>query len=115
MKNWGSTPSLKNLVGVHPMNIHKKFEVNLCSGSSRKTKKVHDNDDDNNNVRRRTEGDRYGHTHSLSETENEHCDINKKRYCTFSLRYKVKLCKRKQEKTSHKILLFSQHAIALLH
>ena len=49
MKNWGSTPSLKNLVGVHPMNIHKKFEVNLCSGSSRKTKKVHDNDDDNNN------------------------------------------------------------------
>ena len=50
MKNKGSTLILTNLVGVHPRNIHKKFEANPCSGlreGSRKTKKVHaDNDDD---------------------------------------------------------------------
>ena len=42
MKNRGSTPILTNLVGVHPRNIHTKFERN------RKTKKVHtdDNNDD---------------------------------------------------------------------
>ena len=33
MKNWGSTPILTNLVGVHPRNIHTKFEANPCSGS----------------------------------------------------------------------------------
>ena len=46
MKNRGSTPILTNLVGVHPRNIHIKFEANPCS---RKAKKVHaddDNDDD---------------------------------------------------------------------
>ena len=32
MKNMGSTPILKNLVGVHPKNINTKFEANLCSG-----------------------------------------------------------------------------------
>ena len=32
MKNRGSTPILTNL-GVHPRNIHTKFEANLCSGS----------------------------------------------------------------------------------
>ena len=32
MKNRGSTPILTNLVGVHPRNIHTKFEANLCSG-----------------------------------------------------------------------------------
>ena len=33
MKNRGSTLILTNLVGVHPRNIHTKFEANLCSGS----------------------------------------------------------------------------------
>ena len=33
MKNRGSTPILTNLIGVHPRNIHTKFEGNLCSGS----------------------------------------------------------------------------------
>ena len=33
MKNRGSTPILTNLVGVHPRNIHTKYEANLCSGS----------------------------------------------------------------------------------
>ena len=32
MKNRGSTPILTNLVGVHPRNIHTKFEANPCSG-----------------------------------------------------------------------------------
>ena len=32
MKNRGSTLILTNLVGVHPRNIHKKFEANPCSG-----------------------------------------------------------------------------------
>ena len=31
MKNRGSTPILTNLVGVHPRNIHTKFEANPCS------------------------------------------------------------------------------------
>ena len=52
MKNRGSTPILTNLVGVHPRNIHTKFEANLCSGlrgEVEKLKNVHadnDNDDD---------------------------------------------------------------------
>ena len=33
MKNRGSTPILTNLVGVHPRNIHTKFEANPCRGS----------------------------------------------------------------------------------
>ena len=32
MKNRGSTTILTNLVGVHPRNIHTKFEANPCSG-----------------------------------------------------------------------------------
>ena len=32
MENRGSTPSLTNLVGDHPRNIHTKFEANPCSG-----------------------------------------------------------------------------------
>ena len=31
MKNSGSTPVLTNLLGVHPSNIHTKFEANPCS------------------------------------------------------------------------------------
>ena len=30
MKNRGSTTILTNLVGVHPRNIHTKFEANPC-------------------------------------------------------------------------------------
>ena len=44
MKNRGSTPTLTNLVGVHPRNIHTKYEGNPCSGSREeveKTKKVY--------------------------------------------------------------------------
>ena len=33
IKNRGSTPIVTNLVGVHPKNIHTKFEGNPCSGS----------------------------------------------------------------------------------
>ena len=32
MKNRGSTPILTNLGGVHPRNIHTKFEANPSSG-----------------------------------------------------------------------------------
>ena len=31
-KNRGSTPILRNFVGVQPRNIHTKFEANPCSG-----------------------------------------------------------------------------------
>ena len=47
MKNRGSTLIVTNLVGVHPRNIHTKFEANPCSGlreEVKKTKKVHDDD-----------------------------------------------------------------------
>ena len=41
----GSTPILTNLVGVHPRNIHTKFEANPCSSSreevEKKQKKVY--------------------------------------------------------------------------
>ena len=57
MKNRGSTPILTNLVGVHPRNIHTKFEANPCSGLRGEVKKLkssrrqqqydNDNDDDN--------------------------------------------------------------------
>ena len=50
INNRGSTPILTNLVGVHPRNIHTKFDANPCSGSRvevQKTKKVHADDDDN--------------------------------------------------------------------
>ena len=55
MKNRGSTPILTNLVGIHPRNIHTKFEANLCSGL-REVKKLFkkvnadDNDDDGHSV-----------------------------------------------------------------
>ena len=48
MKNRGSTPILTNLVGVHPRNIHTKFEANPYSGlreEVEKLKKVHADDD----------------------------------------------------------------------
>ena len=40
MKNMVTTLIVTNLVGVHPRNIHPKFEANPCR-RSRKTKKVH--------------------------------------------------------------------------
>ena len=36
MENWGSTPIL---VGVHPRNIHTKFEANPCSGRREEVEK----------------------------------------------------------------------------
>ena len=55
MTNRGSTPILTNLVGVHPRNIHRKFEANPCSGlreEVEKTKKVHADDDNANDGHR---------------------------------------------------------------
>ena len=51
MKNRRSTLILKNLVGIHPRNIHTKLEANPCSGSREveKTKKVHAENDAHNN------------------------------------------------------------------
>ena len=49
MKNRGSTMILTNLVGVHPRNIHTKFEANSCSSlreEVEKLKKVHADDND---------------------------------------------------------------------
>ena len=73
MKNRGSTPILTNAVGVHPRNIHTKFEANPCSGlrveveklkSSRRQQRQRQR-----RRRRRTQPDRYSHTHSLSVTK----------------------------------------------
>ena len=52
MKNRGSTTILTNLVGVHPRNIHTKFEANPCSGlrEVEKLKKVHADNDHNDDV-----------------------------------------------------------------
>ena len=51
MKNSDSTPILTNLVGVHPRNIHTKFEANPCSGL-REVEKL------KSSRRRRTQPDR---------------------------------------------------------
>ena len=40
MKNRGSTPILTNLVGVHPRNIHTKFEAYPCSGLREEVEKT---------------------------------------------------------------------------
>ena len=40
MKNRGSTLILTNLVGVHPQNIHTKFEANPCSGLREEVEKL---------------------------------------------------------------------------
>ena len=60
MKNSGSTPILTNLVGVHPRNIHTKFEANPCN-EVEKLKKVHADDDRHRVI--------ASHTHSLSVTK----------------------------------------------
>ena len=38
MKNMGSTPILKNLVGVHQRNIYTTLEANPCNGSRKEVK-----------------------------------------------------------------------------
>ena len=51
MKNRGSTPLSTNLVGVHPRNIHTKFEANPCKGlreEVEKPKKILADDNDDN-------------------------------------------------------------------
>ena len=40
MKNRGSTTILTNLVGVHPRNVHTKFEANPCSGLREEVEKL---------------------------------------------------------------------------
>ena len=40
MKNRGSTSILINLVGVHPRNIHTKFEANPCSDLKEEVEKL---------------------------------------------------------------------------
>ena len=80
MKNRGSTPILTNAVGVHPRNIHTKFEANPCSGlrgeveklkSSRRQQRQRRQRQRQRRRRRRTQPDRYSHTHSLSVTKNK--------------------------------------------
>ena len=73
MKNRGSTPILTNAVGVHPRNIHTKFEANPCSGLRGEVEKLKSSrrqQRQRQRQRRRTQPDRYSHTHSLSVTKN---------------------------------------------
>ena len=72
MKNRGSTPILTNAVGVHPRNIHTKFEANPCSGLRGEVEKLKSSRRQRRQRRRRrrTQPDRYSHTHSLSVTKN---------------------------------------------
>ena len=77
MKNRGSTPILTNAVGVHPRNIHTKFEANPCSGLRGEVEKLKSSrrqqrqrrQRQRRRRRRRTQPDRYSHTHSLSVTK----------------------------------------------
>ena len=91
MKNRGSTPILTNAVGVHPRNIHTKFEANPCSGLRGEVEKLKSSRRQQRRRRqrqrqrqrrrrRRTQPDRYSHTHSLSVTKNHdnftmHCNV----------------------------------------
>ena len=77
MKKRGSTPILTNSVGVHPRNIHTKFEANPCSGLRGEVEKLKSSRRQQRQRRqrrrqrrRRTQPDRYSHTHSLSVTKN---------------------------------------------
>ena len=77
MKNRGSTPILTNAVGVHPRNIHTKFEANPCSGLRGEVEKLKSSRRQQRQRqrrrRRRTQPDRYSHTHSLSVTKMAPC------------------------------------------
>ena len=82
MKNRGSTPILTNTVGVHPRNIHTKFEANPCSGLRGEVEKLKSSRRQQRQRRqrqrrrrRRTQPDRYSHTHSLSVTKNTYNPI----------------------------------------
>ena len=55
MKNRGSTPILTNLAGVHPRNIHNKFEANACNGWKEEVEKV---ESSRQQRQRWTQGDR---------------------------------------------------------
>ena len=57
MKNRNSTMILANLVGVHPRNIHTKFEANPCSGLREEVEKLKSSRRQRQR-RRRTQGDR---------------------------------------------------------
>ena len=81
MKNRGSTPILTNAVGVHPRNIHTKFEANPCSGLRGEVEKLKSSRRQQRQrrqrQRRRTQPDRYSHTHSLSVTKKlPKCEIH---------------------------------------
>ena len=54
MKNRGSTPILTNLIGVHPRNIHTKFEANPCNGLRGEVEKLNSS---RRQRRRRTQPD----------------------------------------------------------
>ena len=54
MKNRGSIPISTNLVGVHPRNIHTKFEANPCSGLRGEVQADNNDNDDS--------GDDDGHS-----------------------------------------------------
>ena len=58
MKNRGSTPILTNLVGVHPSNIHTKFEANPCSGLRGEVEKLKSSHRRRRRRRGRTQPDR---------------------------------------------------------
>ena len=85
MKNRGSTPILTNAVGVHPRNIHTKFEANPCSGLRGEVEKLKSSRRQQRQRRRqrrrRTQPDRYSHTHSLSVTKNVNVLSIPKRDC----------------------------------
>ena len=67
MKNRSRTPILTNLVGVHPRNIHTKFEANLFNGLRGEVENLKSS---RRKRRRQTQPDRKSHTHSLSVSKN---------------------------------------------
>ena len=67
MKNMGSAPISTHLVWVNSRNIHTKFEAIPWNGLGEEVEKVKCS---RRQRRRRTQDDRYGHTHSLSVTKN---------------------------------------------
>ena len=96
MKNRGSTPILTNAVGVHPRNIHTKFEANPCSGLRGEVEKLKSSRRQQRQRqrqrRRRTQPDRYSHTHSLSVTKNhkEVYNVTPRTICSRSVQTIIK-------------------------
>ena len=74
MKHKGSTLILTISVGVHPRNIHTKFEANPFNGLRKEVEKLKKlmptMKRRQRQQRRQTQGDRCSHTHSLSVTKN---------------------------------------------